>query len=89
MNEREACGPLRVSAGSETVPSRAKKINPDNSKTLYVGGIYEVDKNSGGTVTGTKTYYPAAGATLAPEREAFSFTPALAGGARECRCANW
>jgi hypothetical protein len=23
--------------------------------------------------------------TLAPEREAFSFTPALAGGARECR----
>ena len=39
-----------------------KKINPDNSKTLYVGGIYEVDKNSGGTVTGTKTYYPAAGA---------------------------
>lgn len=39
-----------------------KKIKPDGSKTLYVGGIYEVDKNSGGTVTGTKTYYPAAGA---------------------------
>jgi RHS repeat-associated protein len=39
-----------------------KKIKPDNSKTLYVGGIYEVDKNAGGTVTGTKTYYPAAGA---------------------------
>ena len=39
-----------------------KKINPDGSKTLYVAGIYEVDKNSGGTVTGTKTYYPAAGA---------------------------
>jgi hypothetical protein len=52
-----------------------KKIKPDNSKTLYVGGIYEVDKNSGGTVTGTKTYYPAAGATLAP--------------ARKCRCASW
>jgi YD repeat-containing protein len=49
-----------------------KKINPDGSKTLYpstsprkaaaplrtgVGGIYEVDKNSGGTITGTKTYY--------------------------------
>lgn len=32
------------------------------SKTLYVGGIYEVDKNAGGTVTGTKTYYPVAGA---------------------------
>ena len=39
-----------------------KKIKPDGSKTLYVGGIYEVDKSSGGTVTGTKTYYPAAGA---------------------------
>jgi RHS repeat-associated protein len=39
-----------------------KKINPDGSKTIYVGGIYEVDKNSGGTVIGTKTYYPAAGA---------------------------
>lgn len=38
-----------------------KKIRPDGSKTLYVGGIYEVDKTSGGTVTGTKTYYPAAG----------------------------
>jgi YD repeat-containing protein len=39
-----------------------KKIKPDGSKTLYIGGIYEVDKTSGGTVTGTKTYYPAAGA---------------------------
>jgi RHS repeat-associated protein len=39
-----------------------KKIKPDGSRTLYVGGIYEVDKNSGGTVTGTKTYYPVAGA---------------------------
>ncbi len=39
-----------------------KKINPDGSKTLYVGGIYEVNKSSGGTVTSTKTYYPLAGA---------------------------
>jgi RHS repeat-associated protein len=39
-----------------------KKINPDGSKTLYVGGIYEVDKTSGGTVTQTRTYYPAGGA---------------------------
>ena len=39
-----------------------KKIKPDGSKTLYIAGIYEVDKTSGGTVTGTKTYYPAAGA---------------------------
>ena len=39
-----------------------KKINPDNSKTIYVGGVYEVDKDSGGSVTGTTTYYPAAGA---------------------------
>ena len=40
-----------------------KEIKPDNSKTLYVGGIYEVDKNSGGTVVNTKTYYPAAART--------------------------
>jgi hypothetical protein len=45
-----------------------KKINPNGSKTLYIGGVYEVDKDSGGTVISTKTYYPAAGATLAPHR---------------------
>ncbi len=39
-----------------------KKIKTDGSKTLYVGGIYEVNKNSGGAVTGTVTYYPAVGA---------------------------
>jgi YD repeat-containing protein len=37
------------------------KIKPDGSKTLYIGGIYEVDKTSGGAVTRTVTYYPAAG----------------------------
>ena len=35
-----------------------KKINPDNSRTIYVGGLYEFNKNGGGTVTGTTTYYP-------------------------------
>jgi len=39
-----------------------KKINPNGSKTLYVGGVYEVDKASGGSVTRTVTYYPAGGA---------------------------
>jgi len=39
-----------------------KKIKPDNSKTIYVGGIYEVDKTSGGSIQRTVTYYPAAGA---------------------------
>jgi YD repeat-containing protein len=39
-----------------------KKINPNGSKTLYVGGIYEVDKGSGGSVTRTVTYYPVGGA---------------------------
>lgn len=39
-----------------------KKIKPDGSKTLYVGGIYEVDKTSGGSVTRTAIYYPVAGA---------------------------
>jgi RHS repeat-associated protein len=54
-----------------------KKVKPDNSKTIYPsttprkaaaslrtgpGGIYEVDKTSGGSVTRTVTYYPVAGA---------------------------
>jgi YD repeat-containing protein len=39
-----------------------KKTKPDGSRTIYVGGIYEVDKNSGGTVTKTTVYYPAGGA---------------------------
>jgi RHS repeat-associated protein len=39
-----------------------KKINPNGSKTIYLGGIYEVDKTSGGSVTRTVTYYPVAGA---------------------------
>jgi RHS repeat-associated protein len=39
-----------------------KKIKPDGSKTLYVGGLYEVDKTSSGTVTKTTVYYPLAGA---------------------------
>lgn len=39
-----------------------KKIKPDGSRTVYVGGIYEVDKSSGGAVTRTVTYYPAGGA---------------------------
>jgi RHS repeat-associated protein len=39
-----------------------KKIKPDGSKTIYVGGIYEVDKASGGSIQRTVTYYPAAGA---------------------------
>jgi RHS repeat-associated protein len=39
-----------------------KKIKPDGSKTLYAGGIFEVDKTSGGTVTRTVSYYPLGGA---------------------------
>ncbi len=39
-----------------------KKIKPDGSKTIYIGGVYEVDKTSGGSTTRTVTYYPAAGA---------------------------
>ncbi|MDL1910700.1 hypothetical protein FBQ81_08395, partial [Chloroflexi bacterium CFX6] len=35
-----------------------KKINPDLSRTLYIGGVYEIDKSPGGTVTRTVTYYP-------------------------------
>jgi RHS repeat-associated protein len=39
-----------------------KKVKPDNSKTIYVGGVYEVDKASGGSIQRTVTYYPVAGA---------------------------
>ncbi len=39
-----------------------KKIKPDGSRTLYIRGVYEVDKNSSGSVTRTVKYYPAAGA---------------------------
>ena len=39
-----------------------KKVKPDGSKTIYVGGIYEVDKTSASVVTRTVTYYPVAGA---------------------------
>jgi RHS repeat-associated protein len=39
-----------------------KKVKPDGSKTIYVGGVYEVDKTSGGAVTRTISYYPVAGA---------------------------
>jgi len=35
-----------------------KKTNPDGSRTIYVGGVHEVDKTSGGTVTKTTVYYP-------------------------------
>jgi RHS repeat-associated protein len=37
-------------------------IKPDGSKTIYVGGVYEVDKSSGGSVIHTRVYYPAGGA---------------------------
>jgi YD repeat-containing protein len=33
--------------------SLVKKVKPDGSKTIYVGGIYEGDKTSGGAVTRT------------------------------------
>ena len=37
-------------------------MKQNGSKTIYVGGVYEVDKTSSGTVTRTVTYYPAGGA---------------------------
>lgn len=41
-----------------------KKIKSDGSGSLYIGGIYEIDKNSGGSVPDTKTSYPTASARL-------------------------
>jgi RHS repeat-associated protein len=38
------------------------KVNPDDSATIYIGDIYEVDKSSAGEELGTRTYYPAGGA---------------------------
>ena len=38
-----------------------KKIKPDGTSTLYLGG-YEVDLSAGGAVTKKTTYYPAGGA---------------------------
>ncbi len=38
-----------------------KKIKPDGTSTLYIGGIYEVDLNSGGSATKKTSYYPSGG----------------------------
>ena len=39
-----------------------KQVNPDGSKTIYIDGVYEEDRDSGGSVTGTRVYYSAGGA---------------------------
>jgi len=39
-----------------------KKINHDESRTIYIGGLYEVYKDDNDIVTKTVTYYPAGGA---------------------------
>jgi RHS repeat-associated protein len=39
-----------------------KKVKPGGSKTIYIGGIYEVDKDASDAVMRTITYYPAGGA---------------------------
>jgi RHS repeat-associated protein/uncharacterized repeat protein (TIGR01451 family) len=61
---------ISVTANSQTTQflyngdgTLVKKTKPDGSKTIYAaGGVYEVDKSSGGSVTRTITYYPVAGA---------------------------
>jgi RHS repeat-associated protein len=39
-----------------------QKTQPNGSRAIYIGGVYEVNKNASGSVTGTTTYYSAAGA---------------------------
>jgi RHS repeat-associated protein len=39
-----------------------KKVLPDGSRTIYIGGVYEVKKNASGSVIGSTMYYAAAGA---------------------------
>jgi YD repeat-containing protein len=63
---------VSVTANSQTTQfiyngdgNMVKKINPDGSSTIYIGSVYEVDKDAEGTVTGTIPYYPAAGAMRA------------------------
>lgn len=51
--------PQKAAAPLTIVPEAKRSGRPG------VGRIYEVDKNASGSVTGTKTYCPAAGATLA------------------------
>jgi len=39
-----------------------KKLKPDGTSTVYIGGLYEVDLDSGGAATKKTSYYPAGGA---------------------------
>ncbi len=39
-----------------------KKLKPDGTTTIYVGGIYEGELNAGGQITKKTSYYPAGGA---------------------------
>jgi len=39
-----------------------KKKKPDNTSTVYIGGVYEVDLNGSGSATKKTSYYPAGGA---------------------------
>lgn len=41
-----------------------KKINPDNTATLYLGAVYEVELDAGGAATQTTSYYSGAGAQI-------------------------
>ncbi len=38
-----------------------KKLKPDGTSTVYIGGIYEVDLNASSQVTKKTSYYPAGG----------------------------
>jgi RHS repeat-associated protein len=44
-----------------------KQVNPDGSKTIFVGGVYEETRNSLNAVTRTVVYYPAGGAMRVTE----------------------
>jgi YD repeat-containing protein len=65
---------VSVTADSQTTQfiyngdgNMVKKINPDGNSTIYIGSVYEVDKDAEGTKTGETTYYPAAGAMRVDE----------------------
>ena len=62
--------------------SLTKKLKPGGSQTLYAGGIFEVDKTSGGTVTRTVSYYPLGGAIGAGVGTAVTFVGVSYGATR-------
>jgi RHS repeat-associated protein len=53
---------VRTDIGSIAQTDLAYTGLSNKNYTIYIGGVYEVNKDSGGTVLGSTSYYPVAGA---------------------------